>query len=113
MYEEIIRGWKTEIYHGISPLSHAPFLVVETVVLLWEVTANCESVKGGAHHLIPCLFDLMSDLMFDLIFIFILIIIMHDLLNKEQIYILCVYYKFGLVIFSQTMVRLETPVLSA
>ena len=45
---------------------------------------SSESVKGGAHHLILCLFDLM----FDLIFIFV-IICMHDLLNKEQIIFLC------------------------
>ena len=37
---------------------------------------------------------------------------MHDLLNKEQIHNLCVHYKCWLIIFSQTMLCLETPVLS-
>ena len=50
--------------------------------------------------------------MFDLIYIIIIIYIyIHDLLNKEQIHNLCVNYKFWLIIFSQTMLRLETPVL--
>ena len=38
---------------------------------------------------------------------------MYDLLKKEQIYIPRIHYKSWLVISRQTMVRLETTVLSA